>query len=183
MARTSSPGWSSHVHPLPRSIGLLRWTLVGEGNLCSPFEELGTAIIMLNLAFDQDRPTSMLASFFDGVGKFASRRCLQTQPMTVFCIPRRDQAGVIPIFNVVVRAIVDLRFDDIPTVVDEKNEGVMTVANHVRNFLSGQLERAIADHGDQPPVSFKSHGIAEGGRNGPTNRSPLHFNLEPGAIG
>src|ERR1700679_3006100 len=37
------------------------------------------------------------------------------------------------------------------------------------------------DDGDEPSLRLDPHGVAEAGRNGPADRSPLHLDLEPRA--
>jgi hypothetical protein len=50
-----------------------------------------------DIAFDQNRPASVLPDLFNGIGQFASRCCLQTQSMAILGIPRLKQGGIVPV--------------------------------------------------------------------------------------
>jgi len=54
---------------------------VGAGDSCAPFDELGTAVVVRDLAFDQYRAALVLACFADRVGYcvFPRRACLVAQ--------------------------------------------------------------------------------------------------------
>ena len=96
---------------------------VGAGDSCSPFDELGTAVVVRGLAFDQDRAALVLACFADRVGQFPAGCRSQAQPVAVVGVPGVDQAGVVPVLEVVLRAVVNRRFGDVPAVVDQEDRG------------------------------------------------------------
>jgi hypothetical protein len=66
-----------------------------------------------DLTFDQDWPAGVLAGFADRVGQFSCCCGPQTETVAVVGVERGDQPGVVPVLDVVVRAIMDLRFDDV----------------------------------------------------------------------
>jgi hypothetical protein len=55
-----------------------------------------------DLAFDQHWAAGVLAGFGDRVGQFVGGRRLQTKPVAIFGVPGVNQAGVVPVFEVVV---------------------------------------------------------------------------------
>jgi hypothetical protein len=84
------------------SLGLLVRAAVGADDSWGPFEELGTAVVVGDLAFDQHWATCVLAGFADRVGQFVGGRRLQTKAVAVFGIPGINQGGVVPVLEVVV---------------------------------------------------------------------------------
>src|SRR5208282_2472356 len=100
--------------------------------------------------------------------------------MAVFRVECRDQPGVVPVLEVVVGSFVDLGFNDVPAVVHEKDERFLSVPDHIGHLLSCQLEGPVADDGYQSTVGFQCHSVTESCRNGPTDATPLHLDLEPG---
>lgn len=88
---------STHFGMLFLLSSLPRGTLIGKSHLCSPLEQLRAAIIMRNLALNEDGSTPMSASLFDRLGQFFARSCPQARSLSVFCIENRDQTSVIPI--------------------------------------------------------------------------------------
>jgi hypothetical protein len=66
---------------------------VGAGDSCTPFEELGTAVVVRDLAFDQHRAALVLACFADRVGQFPAGGGGQAQPVAIVGVPGVDQAG------------------------------------------------------------------------------------------
>ena len=74
---------------------------VGAGDSCAPFDELGTAVVVRDLAFDQHRAALVLACFADRVGQVPAGCRGQAQPVAVLGVPGVDQAGVVPVLEVV----------------------------------------------------------------------------------
>ena len=58
------------------------------------------------------------------------------------------QPGVVPVLDLVVRAVVDLVLDRVAAVVDQDDDRPRPVPDHRRDLLRRELERAVADHRD-----------------------------------
>lgn len=78
------------------------------------------AILPVQAAFDQRRTTSVLPGLRDRICEFARRRGFQPETMAFSCIEHIDQPGIVPVLDVVVRAVMDLDLDDIARLLIRK---------------------------------------------------------------
>ena len=119
----------------------------------------------------------MGAGRLDRRGQLAGGGGAQPKAVAVFGIEGGYEAGVVPVLDVVVRAVVDLDLDGVAVVVDQEDEYRQLAADHLRHLLRGQLERAVADQ-RQHLALRRGHRVAERGRHRPADVAPLHLHLE-----
>ena len=147
---------------------------VGGGDFGAPFDQGFGAVRTVQVAFDQGGAARVGFGLFDGARQFAGGGGAEAEAVSVFGVEGGDQAGVVPVLDVVVRAVMDLDFDDVAVVVHEEDDDRQFVAHHLGDFLRGELERAVADHQDVAAVGG-AEGTAQRGGDGPADAAPLHF--------
>ena len=124
------------------ALGLLRpwWPGVGFCYLASPRNQVGRGIVSINDAFDQRGPVTVRDCHFDSFLQFLPVGGTQAAPTTILGIKRPDQPGIVPIFDVVVGAVMDLDLDRIPVIVDKKDDHRQLPPDHLRHLLCGELK-------------------------------------------
>jgi hypothetical protein len=128
---------------------------VGAGDSCAPFDELKTAVVVRGLAFDQHRAALVRARCADGVGQFPAGCRSQAQPVAVLGVPGVDQAGVVPVLEVVVRAVVDRRARRARS--RSGGTGSAWRCCHGRSWRLGTAtSRSASRRGDRPPAPWSS---------------------------
>lgn len=153
-----------------------------RGKTYTPRYELLAAVILVNRALNQGGASLVLIRLGNRVLQLARRVGDEADTLAVGRVERLHQQGVVPVLDLVVRAIVDLDLDRVAAVVDQENRNGQVEAHHLRHFLGGDLEGAVAAHADRPAVGVPD-GVAEGCRDGPANVAPLHLNLVARALG
>src|SRR5262245_13816939 len=159
----------------------LLWAGVGCGHPGSPLQKLFCAIVSVDRAFNQRRTCRVIKRRLDGSSKFSSIGGEQAKARSIRGIEHLHQAGIVPVLDVVVWSIVDLNLDRVPAVVDQEDEDRQLQPDHLTDLLCRELERSVAYHEDNASAP-RLHRVPEGGWNGPTDVSPLHLDLELGAL-
>ena len=104
------------------------------------------------------------------------------QPWPSSALKTFIELGVVPVLDGVVGAVVDFDFDRVAAIVDQEDDRPHAVADHRRDFLGGELERAVADERDDASLGL-AQSVAERGSDGPADRAVLHLDFERGAGG
>src|SRR5262245_7460974 len=154
---------------------------VGCGHPGSLLQKLFCAIVSVDRAFNQRRTGRVIKRLLDGRSKFFSIGSQQAKARSIRGIEHLHQAGIVPVLDVVVWSIVDLNLDRVTAVVDQENEDRQLQPDHLTDLLRRELEGSVAHHEDNTSAP-RLHRVPEGGWNRPADMSPLHLDLELGAL-
>src|SRR4029077_13357579 len=97
-------------------------------------------------AFDQRGTAGMTKSLLDGACELLSIGGADSETIPVRSIEDLDDAGIVPILDVVVRSVVDFHLDGVTAVVDEEDDHRELEPDHLAHLLCGQLKRSISHH-------------------------------------
>ena len=88
-------------------------------------------------------------------------------------IEHRRQFGIVPGADIVVRRVLakNITFDGVTIIVNQEDNRLLIVAQQGGNFLSGQLERTVANEQQMPAIRCGHHGPQQR-RQGIANRAP-----------
>src|SRR5215813_3789227 len=85
-------------------------------------------------------------SLLDGGREFLSIGGAESTSVPVSRVEHVHEAGVVPVLDVVVRAVVDLHFDRVATIVAQENDHWELQTDHLANLLRGELKGSITHH-------------------------------------
>src|SRR6185437_7303035 len=95
---------------------------VDVSDLGSPGNQLRAGVVVGDLAFDQDRSAFVGVCLADGLDQVSRGARGQPRTAAVSCVEYVDQAGVVPVFVVLVGTVVDRRYDHVSAVVDQEDK-------------------------------------------------------------
>mmetsp|Transcript_10882 Transcript_10882/g.19059 ORF Transcript_10882/g.19059 Transcript_10882/m.19059 type:complete len:255 (-) Transcript_10882:1225-1989(-) len=158
---------------------------VGGGDAAAPLEELLAAVVAVEDALDEDQPLVRLR-LLDRCVELEFVVDAHGEGVRVAVGEGVDEGLVVPVLDVVVRAVVDLDLDGVAAVVQQEDDRVLPVPDHRRHLLRRHLEGAVADEGDDALLvggSGVRDGLAQHGAHGPPDGAVLHLELVLAAVG
>ena len=106
----------------------------------------------------------MSESLVDGSREFLAIGRPESTSFAVSGVEHVHNASVLPVLDVVVGPIVDLHFDRIATIVDQKDDHRELEADHLAHLLRGELKGSVTDHQNGSPV-WSTQRVPKGCRN------------------
>src|SRR5215813_11330221 len=94
----------------------------------------------------------MSESLLNGGREFLSIGSAESTSFPVSGVEHGYNTGIIPVLDVVVRPVVDLHFDRVTMIVDQKDDYRELEPDHLANLLRSELKGSITHHQNDAPV-------------------------------